>query len=283
MLSVATLSSHSDISIAEREDRLRAWFTRDCDPIQKIVDGLDIGWGGVQRWTTARMPAVEELHLDLACGYATFLAQLGWRFPAACLVGLNLDFEGPHALAGPLLAEAGVAAALVQADARRLPFADRSFGSASCFLGLQDIQIGFGQGGVQEVVAEAARVLGIGGVLVLLDELPFERFDLLLHGLPLTVTERAERALDVCWNREVAERAVALYAAGWAMQTRSADRLRLAHVREEAYLRLAAEMEHQLASRGYYVPFSPVRMIVARKAVFWPNILIRRLPAQWQT
>jgi hypothetical protein len=80
----------SDVATIEREDKLRAWFTRDCDLIQKMLDGLDIGWGGVQHWATARMtlPA-DSLHLDFACGYATFLAQLGWRFPTAHLLELN--------------------------------------------------------------------------------------------------------------------------------------------------------------------------------------------------
>jgi SAM-dependent methyltransferase len=252
-------------TILDREKRLRAWFTQDNDPLQKVVDGLDIGWGGVQRWATARMPAVEGLHLDIACGYATFLAQLGWRFPAARLVGLNIDFEGPHALARPLLAEAGVTAMLVQADARCLPFASGSFDSVSCFLGLQDIEIGFGQEGVQGAVAETGRVLRAGGALVLLDEFPFERFDLLLDRLPLAVTDCAERALDVRWDREVAERAVALYAEGWVAQARLDDDAAWAQAHCEAQSQMAADMEHQLAERGTYVPFGPVRMVVARK------------------
>jgi hypothetical protein len=45
-------------TILEREKRLRAWFTRDCGLLRRVVDGLDIGWGGVQRWATARMPVV---------------------------------------------------------------------------------------------------------------------------------------------------------------------------------------------------------------------------------
>jgi SAM-dependent methyltransferase len=83
------------------------------------------------RATERVSPPTAGLHLDVACGYATFMTQLGWRFPTARLVGLNIDFDGPHALAQPLLAEAGVRAALVQADARRLPFADGTLGSGS--------------------------------------------------------------------------------------------------------------------------------------------------------
>ena len=253
-------------AIAEQEERLREWFTRDCDPIQRVVDGLDIGWGGVQRWATARMaPPTGGLHLDLACGYGTFLAQLGWRFPAAGLVGLNIDFEGPHALALPLLAEAGVSAALVQADARRMPFADGAFGSASCFLGLQDVEIGFGADGVRGTVAEAVRVLRPGGTLALLDEFPLERFEALLDGLPVAVQDRGERALDVRWDRPVAERAIALYAEGWVAQTRSDDGAARERTRAAVHDHMAAEMERQLDTRGYYVPFGPVRMVTAQK------------------
>jgi SAM-dependent methyltransferase len=195
-----------DAAIAAREAQLRAWFTRGCDPIMEVVDGLDIGWGGVGRWATAHMPPPGGLHLDVACGYGTFLAQMGWRFPTARLVGLNIDFAGPHALARPLLAEARVRAGLVQADARRMPFADGALGSASCFLGLQDVEIGFGEEGLRQAVAEGLRVLRPGGVLTLLDEFPFERFDSLLEGLPARVTDRRQRPLPsagiVRWQSE---------------------------------------------------------------------------------
>ena len=254
-----------EAAIIEREVSLRAWFTRGCDATQGVIDGLDVGWGGVQRWATAQMPPVEGVHLDLACGYATFLAQLGWRFPVARLVGLNIDFEGAHALARPLLDEAGVAAALVQADARRTPFCDGAFGSVSCFLGLQDVEIGFGAAGVQNTVVEAVRVLCPGGVLTLLDEFPFERFDALLDGLPVTVVRRGERGVNVRWDRPVAERAIALYAEGWVAQVRPTDPADGARLYEEAHARMAAEMERQLSQRGCYVPFGPVRIVVARK------------------
>ncbi len=254
------------VRIIERENRLREWFTQGCDPIQAVVDGLDIGWGGVQRWATARMPAPEGLHLDIACGYATFLAQLGWRFPHTRLVGLNIDFEGPHALARPLLAEAGVPAALVQADARRMPFADGSFGSASCFLGLQDVEIGFGEEGVQVTVAEAVRVLGARGVLVLLDEFPSKRLEVLLDGLPVTATDQAERPVDACWPRQVAERAIALYAEGWAAQARVEDEAAREQARSRAHRRMAVEMERQLAAQGCYVPLGPMRMVIGRRS-----------------
>jgi SAM-dependent methyltransferase len=256
----------TEADLIEREAQLRAWFTQGCDPIQAVVDGLDIGWGGVQRWATARMsPPLSGLHLDVACGYATFLAQVGWRFPTARLVGLNIDFAGPHRLARPLLAQAGVQAALVQADARRMPFSDGVFASASCFLGLQDIEIGFGRDGVRQAVAESVRVLRPGGVLTLLDEFPLERFQCLLEGLPLEVVAQGVRKLDVCWERPVAELAVDLYADGWAAQARHADPSVPAETRRRVRARMRQAMEGQLAARGTYVPFGPVRLLAGRK------------------
>jgi ubiquinone/menaquinone biosynthesis C-methylase UbiE len=254
-----------DRTIRRREAQLRAWFVRDCDPVRQVIDGLDIGWGGVQRWATARMPPVSGLHLDLACGYATFLAQLGWRYPAARLVGLNIDFGGPHALARPLLARAGVQAALVQGDARQLPFADGTFHSASCFLGLQDVEIGYGEGGMRQTVHEAVRVLCKEGVLVLLDEFSIDRFARLLDGLPVVWTDGAARELDVQWDREVARRAAALCAEGWVAQTRPADETARQAAYEDALARIAVQVEAQLDRQGYYVPFGPVRMVIVRK------------------
>jgi N-acetylglutamate synthase-like GNAT family acetyltransferase/SAM-dependent methyltransferase len=256
----------SERQILAREQALRAWLTRDADPLLAQIDGLDIGWGGVQRWATARMPPpTAGPHLDLACGYATFLAQLGWRYPTARLLGLNIDFDGPHALARPLLARAGVSVPLLQADARRLPFADGSLGSVSCFLGLQDVEIGFGPQGVRATVTEAVRVLRPSGVLSLWDEFPFQRYDTLLDELPVTVIDRGERELDVRWDRPVAERALPLYAAGWVAQARPVDPAAEARLYAATHARMAAEMERQLADRGYFVPFGPVRMVLVRK------------------
>jgi SAM-dependent methyltransferase len=256
----------SEAELIEREARLRTWFTRDCDPIQAVVDGLDIGWGGVQRWATARMsPLHSGRHLDVACGYATFLAQVGWRFPTARLVGLNIDFRGPHRLARPLLAQAGVQAALVQADARRMPFSDGAFESASCFLGLQDIEIGFGTDGLRQAMAESVRMLRPGGALTLLDEFPFERFHGLLEGLPLEVVARGVRPVGVRWGRPVAERAVDLYADGWAAQVRSGDPAVQAATRRRVHARMRRAMERQLAVHGAYVPVGPVRLLAVRK------------------
>ncbi len=251
-----------DSAIVRREQHLRDWFTRDKEPVMKIIDGLDIGWGGVQRWATSHMPEVAGLHLDFACGYGTFTAQLGWRFPDIRLVGLNIDYSGPHACIRPLLDEAGVVATLVQSDARYMPFEDEVFGSVSCFLGLQDIKIGFGEPGVAKSVREAVRVLRHRGVMVLIDEFPFSDFPKLLDELPVIEVERAERRIDVRWERGIAERAIALYAEGWVAQNRGHCGRRFY---DEKFAEMKGDMEEQLREKGYYVPFGPIRMMVFEK------------------
>jgi SAM-dependent methyltransferase len=258
--------NHDESDLLRRENNLRHWFTFGSDPVRAVVDALDIGWGGVQRWATSRIPPPgEHPHLDLACGYATFLAQLGWRFRSARLLGLNIDFEGANALAKPLLKQAGVPAQLVAADARSIPLADRSVGSVSCFMGLQDIEIAFGQEGVLQTLREAVRVVRTGGTLSLLDEYSFEELEALCRGLPVNVIGQGECELDVRWNREIGERAITLYAEGWIAQRRvgapdSSDTERVRYLKH-----LEGEMDRQLSERGYYVPFGPVRMVSCRK------------------
>jgi SAM-dependent methyltransferase len=264
--------------ILSLETALRAWFAQNADPALAVVDGLDVGWGGVQRWATARMPVPNNgPHLDFACGYGTFLAQLGWRFPYARLIGLNINYAGPHATIGELLEQANVRASLVQADARRMPFPDGAFGSVSCFLGLQDIEIGFGGVGVRRALDEAVRVLSVGGSLVLLDELPIARFQELLAGLPVVTIDWAERTLDVRWDRRVAERAIALYAEGWIAQARLADLRERRCLYKQVYDRMKIEMERQLSEQGYYVPFGPMGMVTARKVKDLGENPIRRM------
>ncbi|MFZ2096925.1 MAG: class I SAM-dependent methyltransferase [Anaerolineales bacterium] len=254
--------------ILAHEQALRAWFTRDADPVLAEIDGLDIGWGGVQRWATKFLALPDnDLHLDFACGYGTFLAQLGWRFPSIQLIGLNIDFCGPHAAIRPLLAQAGVTVILVQADACWMPFTGCSLDSVSCFMGLQDIEIGFKEVGVRSAVVEAVRVLIPGGLLVLIDEFPIERFDVILDGLPIHVIDQRERHLDVRWDWDVATAAIRLYAAGLVAQMRLPEDDEAAHsaAYREALRRMEVEVVAQISGQGYYVPFGPLRMIVGRK------------------
>jgi hypothetical protein len=62
-------------------------------------------------------------------------------------------------------------------------------------------------------------------------------------------------------------RAVALYAEGWVAQMRLPAGDRAAHevAYRETLQRLQSEVDAQMARQGYYVPFGPVRMVVAQK------------------
>jgi hypothetical protein len=83
--------------------------------------------------------------------------------------------------------------------------------------------------------------------------------------LPATVIDRGERAPDLRWKRTVAEWAIQLYAEGWVAQARNVESRTQDQIYREVHSRMAAEMERQLALQGYYVPFAPVRLVVARK------------------
>ena len=79
------------------------------------------------------------------------------------------------------------------------------------------------------------------------------------------VIDRAERTLNVRWNRDVAKQAIALYAEGWVAQTRVTDKVVQEETRVEVYRQMEEKVEHRLATQGYYVPFGPVRLVVAQK------------------
>lgn len=252
--------------IITRENQLREWFTRDCDPVCRVVDGLDIGWGSTQRTVTRHMIMQPgSFHLDVACGYGTFLAQLGWRFPEARLVGLNIDFQGPHACIHGLLAEAGVSVSLIQADACSIPFQVGVFSSASCFLGLQDIKIRSGAKGVQHAIAETMRIVQQYGYVTFVDEFPIEEFQGYLTGIKYDIIKNQPLDIDIKWNRNIASTAVKLYAQGWVTQTELTSEEDKKRAYENIYQELKKDMEQQLLNQGYYVPFTSLRMLIIQR------------------
>ena len=255
----------SEETIIANENRLRDWFTRGEDPVKKIIDGLDIGWGGAQRWAAGQMPITRGVHLDIACGYGTFLAQIGWHYPELILIGLNIDFSGPHQMIHDLLKQAQVQAMLIQADAQDLPFKDACFSSISCFLGLQDIKIGFGIPGLQKTLEQATRTLKSGGILTLIDEFDFSEYDSFLDLLQFEVIVQGEYTLDIQWHRPIAEQAIRLYAKGWVEQ----QRIKVQSKKESEFIRIhrkmREDMERQFQSRGYFIPFGPIRMLILKK------------------
>jgi hypothetical protein len=77
--------------------------------------------------------------------------------------------------------------------------------------------------------------------------------------------DKAERTLDVRWDRQVAERAIDLYAEGWVTQTRLTGNDEKQHLYSEIHTQMKAELERQLCNQSYYVPFGPVRRMILRK------------------
>lgn len=116
--------------------------------------------------------------LDLACGSGAFLKDLAATFPRARTMGLDLS---PAYLAEARL-RSGVAA-LAQANAERLPFADASLDAVTCVYLFHELPPR-----VRPIVAaEIARVLKPGGVLAFADSVqPADEPDLarLLEAFP---------------------------------------------------------------------------------------------------
>ena len=92
--------------------------------------------------------------LDLACGTGAFLSDLAVAFPRARLIGVDLS---PAYLAEAHAAAPG--AALVQAKAEQLPFADASLDAVTCVYLFHELPPKVRAA----VAAEIARVLKPGG------------------------------------------------------------------------------------------------------------------------
>jgi len=116
--------------------------------------------------------------LDLACGSGAFLGDLALAFPRARLIGADLS---PAYLAEA--ARSQRAAALVQATAERLPFADGSLAAVTCVYLFHELPEK-----VRPVVAaEIGRVLAPGGLLAFADAIqPVDepRLERLLEAFP---------------------------------------------------------------------------------------------------
>lgn len=266
----------SDEEIIQREDKLRAWFTKDIpedDPTYQI-ESFDIGWGGTARWATSRIaewidPQQKVSVLDVACGYGTFLVELGWRFPQAELFGLNLDFNPPHNLITPLLSQGQVAARLITADALQLPLKSTLFDCVSCFLGLQDIAITRGTESLGTVVSELIQVASPKKFILLVDNLSPAIFQNMLSQQKLKCELLLEESFiaECRWSRDVGLQAVEMYAKGYLQQQLDSDNppnntyKALENIRNE----MIEEYEHQLRTQGYYNPWGIMRLFLLQR------------------
>jgi ubiquinone/menaquinone biosynthesis C-methylase UbiE len=147
------------------------WFTAEsAGRYETQVEALFAGTAGAMRrralsllaraWRTRDHRGLAVL--DLACGAGGFLADLAAAFPRARLIGADLSRA--------YLAEAHVAApaaALVQAKAEQLPFADASLDAVSCIYLFHELPPKVRS----QVAAEIARVLKPGGHFALADSI----------------------------------------------------------------------------------------------------------------
>jgi len=147
------------------------WFTAEsARRYETQVEALFAGTAGAMRRRALSLLAAawmardqrELAVLDLACGAGAFLRDLGHAFPRARIAGVDLSLA--------YLAEArrrAGAAALVQAKAERLPFADASLDAVTCIYLFHELPPRIHP----VVAAEIARVLKPGGLLAFADSL----------------------------------------------------------------------------------------------------------------
>lgn len=86
-----------------------------------------------------------------------------------------------------------------------------------------------------------------------------------MRGTGLCIRDRAERELDVRCARATAKCAVSLYSRGWLEQKRLGGSGAYESEAGGYGDRLTADVERQLSSRGYYVPFDRIGMVICRK------------------
>ncbi|UCG90609.1 MAG: methyltransferase domain-containing protein [Candidatus Heimdallarchaeota archaeon] len=266
-------SSDEEI-IIHKENKLRAWFTQGLSEKDRIIDGFDIGWGGTARWATSLLaehlvPHKNLAILDVACGYGTFLVELGWRFPLAELIGLNLDFDPPHNNIVSLLSQGEVKAHLISADALQLPLISEKFDCVSCFLGLQDIIITRGKESLVDVVSELLRTVSHQGFLTLLDNFSKQSFENILsqQSLEYDLVFHDSFKPNCQWSREVGLKAVEMYAQGYLQQQLDSNNppddnhKALTEIRKK----MLSELENQLETQGYYNPWGIMRLVLLQR------------------
>jgi SAM-dependent methyltransferase len=100
--------------------------------------------------------------LEVGCGVGAVLAVLGQEFPGITLHGVDIE-PAQLAFARGHLERAQIEATLVEADARALPFADRSFDHVWMMWFLEHVP------DPPEVLREARRVLAPGGAITAIE------------------------------------------------------------------------------------------------------------------
>ncbi|WP_455465221.1 class I SAM-dependent methyltransferase [Candidatus Hodarchaeum mangrovi] len=264
----------SDKLIHEKENNLRKWFVRGLNKTKAVIDGFDIGWGGTAVWSTKKISNYinKDLNmntLDVACGYGTFLVELGWRFPNAKLYGLNLDFNPPHKVISSLLEEANVSAQLIASDALFPPFRKESFDLITCFLGLQDIEITRGINKLGYLLKNLMNLIGKNNYLVIIDNFPLSKFNLVFEkGLIRKNLILQDSFQPICkWSFEIGKEAVELYSAGYLQQELIGENppnnpeKALIAIKEKMF----RDLKSQIEEKGYFNPWGTMTLFIFKK------------------
>jgi len=159
---LAELAARAPDSAAGHALGVRNMFDR-ISPTYDVLNRL-LSLGIDRRWRAraldvlaARLP--EGALLDSCAGTLDLSAAMERRWPERDLIAA--DFARDMLLAGG--AKLNARARTVQCDAMRLPFADASFAGMTCGFGMRNLS------DPKRGVIEAARVLGPGGVFVVLE------------------------------------------------------------------------------------------------------------------
>ncbi len=260
--------------IIKKENKLREWFTRGLTEENRIIDGFDIGWGGTAQWASSILAQFLDTNtefqlLDVACGYGTFLVELGWRFPRANLFGFNLDFNPPHNVIFSLLLQGDVDAQVIAGDVCYLPFPKNHFECVTCFLGLQDIMITRGKERLGEVVSSLLKLVFPRKYLLLVDNFSEDFFTEILGTIESKITYSGSYVPDCRWTREIGLKAIELYSKGYLQQQKDSKnppkdlKESLATILRE----MIQDLEKQISSTGYFNPWGTMRLYLLERTI----------------
>lgn len=262
--------------IITKENKLREWFTRGLSDEDRVIDGFDIGWGGTARWAFSILTHFLDLDsesqlLDVACGYGTFLVELGWMFPQVNLFGLNLDFEPPHDVIFSLLLQGEVEAQVIAGDVCYLPFKEDYFDCVTCFLGLQDIMITRGEECLGEVVSSLLQLVFPQKYLLIIDNFPEDSFQEILSNLSIDTKISCSDSFEPeCrWPRDIGLKAIELYSKGYLQQLKDSKNppKNLDESLTSIRRKLKRDLENQLSKTGYFNPWGTMRLYLLERTI----------------
>jgi SAM-dependent methyltransferase len=260
--------------IITKENKLREWFTRGLSEKNRVIDGFDIGWGGTARWASSILAQyldinTESLLLDVACGYGTFIVELGWRFPQINLFGFNLDFNPPHDVIFSLLSQGEVEAQVIVGDVCYLPFKKDYLECVTCFIGLQDIMITRGKECLGEVVSSLLQLVLPQNYLLLIDNFTEESFKEIFANITVNykISHSDSFTPDCRWSRDIGLKVIELYSQGYLQQQRDSKNPPKDFDKSLATIRTAMihDLENQLTNTGYYNPWGTMRLYLLER------------------